>query len=176
MLLCWHLGLGLLGAYSTETVISIQTGLCKQAALRHRYADLASAAAGHRTKWRTSFFTRMNDGGGRPSGATRLGDHKDLVAWAFGCLLRLGHPLRHFRFHGVKVEARATLHRREIEEGLNLLAHYLLDKHEAPELVFEPIEILLRPVFRPVAGPARALERIKAQVGDVRHVRMRLFT
>jgi hypothetical protein len=35
---------------------------------------------------------------------------------------------------------------------MNFLGHYLLDKHEAPKLVFEPIEILLRPSFVPLLG------------------------
>ncbi len=47
------------------------------------------------------------------------------------------------RLHGIEIEARALLHRRELEEGLEL-RHFLLDKHEAPELVLEPIEVLLR--------------------------------
>src|SRR5271169_3386170 len=98
-----------------------------------------------------------------------------LVARSLVRRLRLGHPFRHFSFDSVKVEARASLHRRVIEEGLEFLAHYLLDEHEAPELVLEPIEVLLRSVFRPVVRPARALEWIKTQVGDVRNVRMRLF-
>ena len=98
-----------------------------------------------------------------------------LLAGAFARRLRLLHLLRHLRFDGVKIEARAPLHRREIEEGLEFLAHYLLDEHEAPELVLEPIEVLLRAFFRPVVRPARALERIEAQVGDVRHVRVGLF-
>jgi hypothetical protein len=39
----------------------------------------------------------------------------------------------------------------------------------------EPIKVLLRPFFCPIARPARALEWIKTQVGDIRHVRMGLF-
>ena len=92
------------------------------------------------------------------------------------CRLRLRHPFRHLRFHRVQVETRAPLHRRKIEEGLDCLAHYLLDEHKAPEFILEPIEVLLRPFFRPVVGPALTLERIQAQVGDVRHVNMGLFT
>src|SRR5271157_1940137 len=99
-----------------------------------------------------------------------------LVAWAFGRRLRLGHPCRHLRLEFVKVEARAPLHRRELKERLQFLAHYLLDEHEAPELELEPIEVLLRPLFGPVVGPARAFERIETQVGDDRNVRMGLFT
>ena len=57
-----------------------------------------------------------------------------LLASALARRLRLGHPFRHLRFDCIKVEARALLHRREIEEGLEFLANYLLDEHEAPEL------------------------------------------
>src|SRR5208283_2560542 len=67
-------------------------------------------------------------------------------------------------------------HGRVVEESLDFLGHYLLDEYEAPELELEPIEVLLGAILRTVAGPARALERIQAQVGDVRHVRVGLFT
>ena len=112
---------------------------------------------------------------GGPREAARRRGHFDywlgpLLAASASC-----HPFRHLRLDGVKIEARAPLHRREIEEGLELLADHLLDEHEAPELELEPIEVLLRAVFRPVGRPARALERIQAQVGDVRHVRVGLF-
>ena len=80
------------------------------------------------------------------------------------------------RFHGVEVEARALLHRRVIEEGLEFLADDLLDEHKAPELELEPIEVLLRAFFRPIVGPALALERIEAQVDQIGHVHLRLFT
>src|SRR5437588_6575840 len=89
-----------------------------------------------------------------------------LLARAFARRLGLGHPFRHLRLHGIEVEARAALHRRVIEEGLEFLAHHLLDEHEAPELILEPIEVLLRPVFRPIAGSAHALERIDANCYD----------
>src|SRR6202044_4127183 len=75
----------------------------------------------------------------------------------------------------VEIETRAALHRRIIEEGLDFLADDLLDEYEAPELELEPIEILLSAVFVSIAGPACALERIEAQVCDVRHIRMRLL-
>jgi hypothetical protein len=86
------------------------------------------------------------------------------------------HFLRHLGFHSVKVETRTALHRWISEEGLEFLAHQLLDEHKAPELVLEPIEVLLRSFFRSVVGPARALEGIQSQVGDIRHVRMGLLT
>src|SRR5438876_2601067 len=101
--------------------------------------------------------------------------HHALLARAFGSRFRLLHPFCHLRFDCVKVEARASLHRRVIEESLEFLAHYLLNEHETPELVFEPIEVLLPAFFRPIVWPARALERIQPQVGDVRYVRLGFF-
>ena len=99
-----------------------------------------------------------------------------LLAGAFAGILRLLHLFRHLRFHCVEIEARAPLHRRVIEEGLEFLAHHLLDEDKAPELELEPIEVLLRPVFRPIAGPTLALERIEAQVDQVGYVHLRLGT
>src|SRR5271165_925047 len=99
-----------------------------------------------------------------------------LVAGAFGSCLCFGHSFRHLRFDGIKVKTSATLHWREFQKGLNFLAHHLLHEDEAPELVLEPIEVLLRPFFCTVAGPAGALKRIKTQVGDIRYVWMGLFT
>src|SRR5438876_12037472 len=92
-----------------------------------------------------------------------LARNSPLLAGTFARRLGLLHPFRHLRFHGIEVEARAALHGRVIDEGLECLAHYLLDEHETPELKFEPIEVLLRTFFRPVVWPAHALERIKAQ-------------
>src|SRR3954451_4827616 len=90
-----------------------------------------------------------------------------LLPSAFGSRLRLLHPFPHFGFHGLQVKACAALHRPEIKEGLEFHAHYLLDKHKAPELKLEPIEVLLSALFRSVVGPALALEWIEAQVRDV---------
>src|SRR5450631_3276916 len=62
--------------------------------------------------------------------------------------------------HGIKIEARALLHRREVDGGQGHLRYFLLDKDEAPELVFVPL-----PVFQGSVGarhPCRALERIQA--------------
>src|SRR5581483_5159855 len=83
-----------------------------------------------------------------------------LLAWAFACRLGLGDPFRHLRFDGVEIEARALLHRRVLDESLELLGDYLLDEYEPPELVLEPIEVLLRAFLRSAVRPARALERI----------------
>src|SRR5439155_3460577 len=94
---------------------------------------------------------------------------------AGACRLGLLHPLRHFRLHGVEIEARAPLHRRIVEEGLKLLRHDLLHEDKAPELELEPVEVLLSSVFRAAAGPTLTLERIEPQVRDVGDVRMGLL-
>ena len=99
-----------------------------------------------------------------------------LIARAFGSRFRLLHLFRHLRFDRVKIEARAPLHRRKLDEGLDCLAHDLLDEYEAPELKLEPIEILLRAFLRPVVWPTCALERIQPQISDVRHIGLCLFT
>src|SRR3981189_945619 len=77
-----------------------------------------------------------------------------------------------FRLHGIKIEARALLHRRKLDRSHRQLFNLLLDKYEAPEFVFEPVEVLLRAFLGPVVGPARALKRIEAQVGNVGYVRL----
>src|SRR6516165_7668193 len=74
--------------------------------------------------------------------------------------LRLLYPFRHLRFDRIKIKACAALHRREVEEGLEFLGHHLLNEHKAPELVLEPIKVLLSAFFCPVIWPAGALERI----------------
>src|SRR5438552_5611582 len=99
-----------------------------------------------------------------------------LLARAFARRLRLLHLFRHLRFHCVKIETRAPLHWRVIEEGLEFLAHHLLDEHKAPELELEPIEVLLRAFLRSIVWPTLALERIETQVDQIRHVNVRLFT
>src|SRR5437764_14555115 len=77
-----------------------------------------------------------------------------LLAGAFCGRLRLFHLFRHLRFHCVKIETRTLLHRRVIKEGLELLAHHLLDEDKAPEVELEPIEVLLRTIFRSLVGAA----------------------
>src|SRR5213075_1787197 len=54
-----------------------------------------------------------------PAGNVRPGSVARTLARRF----RLGHPLAHLRLHGVEVEARPALHRRVVEERLDLLAH-----------------------------------------------------
>src|SRR4051794_24213064 len=98
------------------------------------------------------------------------------VAGAFACLLGLGHPLAHFSFHGVEVEARAALHGRIVKERLQFLAHHLLHEHKAPELELEPVEVLLTAFFGTVVWPALPLKRIQAQIGKIGHVNVRLLT
>src|SRR5215471_18134576 len=97
------------------------------------------------------------------------------LAGAFTGCLRLRHPLRHLRLHSVEVKTRAPLHRRVIKERLKLFRHHLLDEDKAPELVFEPIEVLLRTFFRSVVRPTLTLERIQPEVGDIRHINMGFF-
>src|SRR3954452_812973 len=71
------------------------------------------------------------------------------------------------RLHGVEVEARALLHRRKLDRRHGELLHLLLHEDEAPELVLEPLEILLRAGLGAVLRPARALEGIEAKVGQI---------
>ncbi len=84
--------------------------------------------------------------------------HLLLLACAFACRLCLLHLFRHLGFHCVKIEARAPLHGRVFEEGLEFLAHHLLDEDKAPELELKPIEVLLRPPLwsRLAASPVRS--------------------
>src|SRR5438045_3358910 len=127
-----------------------------------------------------TFHDRKNwltaEKGGRLLPAARHQNHFLLLAGTFAGCLCLLHPFRHLRFHCIKIETRAFLHRWVIEEGLEFLAHHLLDKNKAPELEFKPIEVLLPAFFGPMARPAHALKRIEAKVSDIRHVHMRLFT
>src|SRR3984893_3368162 len=99
------------------------------------------------------------------------------ISQALACLLGHCRPGRlDFRFNSVEVEARPLLHRRELDRSHGKLLHLLLDKHEAPEFGFVPVEELLCPKLRPAIGPTRTLERIEAQVGQVRNVRPVLVT
>ena len=92
-----------------------------------------------------------------------------LLAGAFGRRLRLFHLFRHFGFHGIEVEARAALHRRVFDEGLECFADDLLDEHETPELELEPIEVLLRPSFVPLRGqPLICMRQFSVLLGFLR--------
>src|SRR5439155_9945988 len=99
-----------------------------------------------------------------------------LLAGTFAGCLCLLHPFRHLRFHCVKVETRAFLHRWVIEEGLEFLTHHLLDENKAPELELEPIEVLLPAFFRPVVWPPLALKRIETQIDQEGNVHLGLGT
>jgi hypothetical protein len=66
--------------------------------------------------------------------------------------------------HGFQVEARALLHRRELDGGLGQIRHLLLDMDEAPELVFEPLEVFNG------SGESRSLEGIEPQIHEDRDV------
>src|SRR5204863_9325300 len=90
-------------------------------------------------------------------------DHFYLLAGAFRSRLCLFHFFCHFRFDRLKIEARALLHWRVFKEGLECLAHDLLDKHEPPELVLEPVKILLCAFLGAVVGPAGSVEGFQAQ-------------
>jgi hypothetical protein len=61
---------------------------------------------------------------------------------------------------GIEIEARPLLHRRELDRGHGELLNLLLDKYEAPKLILEPVEVLLRSDGGPVIRPSRALEGI----------------
>src|SRR5206468_690492 len=91
-------------------------------------------------------------------------------------LAHRGPRRRDFRFYGIEVKARALLHRREFDRSLRQLLNLLLNEHEAPEFVFEPVEVLLRSGLSPIVGPARALKGIEAQVDQVRYVNLGFFT
>src|SRR3954464_11430164 len=71
------------------------------------------------------------------------------------------------RLHSVEVEARALLHWRGLDRRHGELLHLLLHEDKAPELVLEPLEILLRAGLGPVLRPSRALERIEAEIGEI---------
>src|SRR6266581_4123309 len=130
---------------------------------------------------RRTFHDRRDDQSEEKAGGPRTARREGhlcylLLAGAFACRLRLLHLFPHLRFHGIKIEARASLHWREFEESLEFLAHHLLDENKAPELELEPIEVLLSSFFRPIVWPALALKRIETQVDQIRHIRFGLFT
>ena len=81
-----------------------------------------------------------------------------LVAGAFGGGFGLGHSFAHFGLDRVEVETGTALHRWVIKEGLNFFADDLLDEHETPEFILEPIEVLLgTDLLAPLSGqPARS--------------------
>ncbi len=75
---------------------------------------------------------------GRPFGRPRAFDSP------IGRLLGHGRPGRFdLRLHRFEVEARAALHRRELDGRLREFGHLLLHENKTPELELEPIEVLL---------------------------------
>ena len=60
--------------------------------------------------------------------------------------------------------------RGDLDGGRGRLLQLLLDEYEAPELVLEPVEVLLRAFLGAVVRPARALEWVEAQVDQVGNV------
>src|SRR5262245_59429628 len=66
-------------------------------------------------------------------GASALAGLVRFRSWSFAGV-RL-HGLLDLLLDGFQVEARALLHRRELDRGLSELPHLLLHQHEAPELV-----------------------------------------
>src|ERR1700724_4468078 len=77
----------------------------------------------------------------RHTRAVRHDDHQSLLLF---CYRRPGR--RDFRFHSIEIEACALLHWREFDRSHGQLLHLVLDEHEAPEFVLEPVKVLLRPV------------------------------
>ena len=69
-------------------------------------------------------------------------------------------------FDRIQIEACRLLHWRELDERLGHLSYDLLNKHEAPELVGDPVVVRLR-LVRAIS----ALHRIEAQVCEDREVR-----
>ena len=87
------------------------------------------------------------------------------------------HSLRDLCFHGVEVEARTPLHRWILDGRLSQLRHFLLDEHEAPELVEEPVKIFVgSDIAIATTGPCSVFEGIRAQVHQNRYVGMVLGT
>src|SRR5262245_30084624 len=90
-------------------------------------------------------------------------------------LLRLGgfdgrHLLLELFLQRRQVEARARLHRREVQEGLSRFADLLLHEDEAPELVGVPVVVSQRSVG--AVRQSSPLERIEAQIDEDRPIRL----
>ena len=64
------------------------------------------------------------------------------VPWRFSLARMCLGGLLDLCLHGLEVEARPFLHRRELDGGPGKLRHLLLDIDETPELVLEPLEVL----------------------------------
>ena len=82
------------------------------------------------------------------------------------CLLGYCRSCRFdLRLDSIEVEARALLHWRKFNRSHREFLDLLLNEDETPELILEPIEVLLRSVLGPVVWPSCTLERIEAKVG-----------
>src|SRR4029077_1144274 len=77
-----------------------------------------------------------------------------------------------FLLHGLKVEARALLHGWELDGRHGQLLNLLLNKHEAPEFILEPLKVFLRPRGSLINGPSCALERVESQIGQEWHINL----
>ena len=90
-----------------------------------------------------------------------------------GLLVRAFHrrdPRRDLGLDRFEIEARAALHRRELDEGLGVFADLLLQEDEAPEFMDEEItHISERAVVALLES--HPLERVEPQVGEDRHSR-----
>src|SRR5215218_5742313 len=118
-----------------------------------------------------------------PCRTLRIMRHAGNHGWLPACCRSSAHLFRYrgpsgldLPLHGFKVEACALLHRRELDRRHGQLFHLLLNEHEAPEFVLEPVEVFLRSLFGSGIGPASALEWIEAQIGQGRHVNLDLAT
>src|SRR5262245_64793400 len=80
------------------------------------------------------------------------------------CLPR--HGLRDLLLDGVQVERSGLLNRRELDEGLAELRHFLLDEDEAPEFVLEPLSLL-----QGLPHPC-SLQRVQSKVRQDRPVNL----
>src|SRR5271154_1093914 len=69
------------------------------------------------------------------------------------------------RLDGGHIETAAGLHRREVDHRLRRLTHDLLDKHETPELVGEPVIVRDRTIVLSVEH-ASTLVWIEPQIGQ----------
>ena len=71
------------------------------------------------------------------------------------------------RLQRIQVETRAFLHRRKLDSSHRELFDLLLNKHEAPEFVLEPVEILLRSFLGTAVRPPRPLQPRPSECGSL---------
>jgi hypothetical protein len=104
-----------------------ESNALKSAAEFERFPDPSTSDAYDRiANWNLSFCKGVGE---RPEGGPpALKIQFSYLPGPHGRIFRLLHPFRHLRFQRVQVEARASLHRGEIEEGLDFLGHHLLDE------------------------------------------------